>query len=56
MIERKTYSRLQWLGHIGGLIDATKPIGYFLIYPVATIPMRVELANQVYGSGFTDSS
>ena len=44
-IERQTYSILDWLGDVGGLLDGLKIIGSLLIAPIASFTMRVELFN-----------
>ena len=36
IIERSTYSILEWLGDVGGLFDMLCLIGGFLIGPLAT--------------------
>ena len=33
VIERSTYSVLEWLGDIGGLYDALRLIGLFIMFP-----------------------
>ena len=42
-IERSTYSILDWVGDIGGLLDGLRFIGSFLLAPIATFLIRVEL-------------
>ena len=42
-IERQTYSFLDWLGDVGGLLDGLKIIGSILIAPIASFTMKVEL-------------
>ena len=42
-IERKTYSILEWMGDVGGLFDGLKIVGGFLIWPIATFTMRLEM-------------
>ena len=37
VIERSTYSVLEWLGDVGGLHDALTIIGYYLVCPFATL-------------------
>ena len=34
-IERSTYNALEWLGDLGGLIDALRLIGAFLVAPLS---------------------
>ena len=50
LIERKTYSCLEWLGDIGGLYDATKLIGRAIVYPVAFFSLQTELVTQAFGT------
>jgi len=38
--ERVTYSLLDWLGDVGGLFDALRYIGSFLITPLATYSLK----------------
>ena len=40
IIERSTYDVLEWLGDIGGLFDAFRWIGIFLIGPIATMKVK----------------
>ena len=42
-IERSTYSILDWVGDIGGLLDGLRFIGSFLLAPIATFLIRIEL-------------
>ena len=42
-IERKTYSILELLGDVGGLLDGLKLIGGFLVTPIVTFAMKVKL-------------
>ena len=43
IIERSTYSVLDWLGDIGGLGDALRMIFGFLMTPLAAFALKVEL-------------
>ena len=43
IIERSTYSCLEWLGDIGGLYDAMQLIGRALAYPIDIFALNVEL-------------
>ena len=42
-IERKTYSILELLGDVGGLLDGLKLIGGFLVTPIVTFALKVKL-------------
>ena len=42
-IERKTYSLLELLGDIGGLLDGLKLIGFLLVSPIASFALKVKL-------------
>ena len=48
IIERSTYTMLEWLGDIGGLFDALAIIGRVLIAPVAAISMQAKLLNKAF--------
>ena len=43
VIERQTYSLLEWVGDIGGLFDGLYYIMRFFIVPIATKSMKYEL-------------
>ena len=40
IINRQTYSLLDWLGDLGGLFDALYLIGYALIAPLANFALN----------------
>ena len=46
--ERRAYSILEWLGDVGGLLDALRYIGYYLITPITAFKMRVALLTQSF--------
>lgn len=48
VIERQTYSFLEWLGDIGGLFDALKIIGAVLTGPFAAFNLKVELLTEYF--------
>ena len=50
VIERQTYSCLEWLGDLGGLYDAMRLIGLSIVYPVAFFAMKAEIVMQAFGS------
>ena len=39
VINRQTYSFLEWLGDIGGLFEALRFIGSFLVVPVSAFAL-----------------
>ena len=48
VINRTTYSLLEWLGDVGGLFDAFLMIGSFLLGQIPAYALRVELLTQVF--------
>ena len=48
MIERQTYSTLEWLGDVGGLYDMLCLLGRNLISPFATFALNAELLTQAF--------
>ena len=53
VIERQTYSFLEWLGDIGGLYDALRLIGLLMMSPFSSFFLKAELLSQVFR--FTES-
>ena len=49
MIERSTYSSLEWLGDIGGLYDALLFIGKVVVSPIALLSLKAELVTRAFG-------
>ena len=47
-IERQTYSFLDWLGDVGGLLDGLKLFASFLVAPIAAFSMRAELLSAAF--------
>ena len=43
VIERQTYSFLEWLGDIGGLYDALRLIGVLIMAPFTAFRLKSEL-------------
>ena len=43
IIERSTYDVLEWLGDIGGLFDAFRWIGFFIISPIASMKLKEQV-------------
>ena len=41
IIERQTYSSLEWLGDVGGLFDALLFLGSSLITPITAFTVKV---------------
>ena len=48
MIERSTYTMLEWLGDIGGLFEALVFLGRMTIAPVAAIAMQAKLLTRAF--------
>ena len=48
VIERESYSLLEWLGDIGGLLDAQFYICRFLVGPIATFRLKSLLLSSVF--------
>ena len=48
MIERSTYTMLEWLGDIGGLFEALVFLGRMTIAPVAAIAMQAKLLTKAF--------
>ena len=48
VIERQTYSFLEWLGDIGGLLDALRIIGAAIVGPVVAFSLKATLLNSVF--------
>lgn len=47
-IERQTYSSLDLVGDVGGLVDGLSLICSFLIAPIATYAMKVEILETAF--------
>ena len=48
VINRKTYSILEWLGDIGGLADALIIIGGIFVFPVATYALESNILAAIF--------
>lgn len=48
MIERQSYSVLEWLGDIGGLFDALRLIGFLMVAPFAKFWLKSELLSKIF--------
>jgi len=48
MIERQTYSMLEWLGDIGGLFDALYIIGSVFVAPLTGFALKTALLANVF--------
>ena len=46
--ERETYSLLEWLGDIGGLIDAFRYLGGFIVAPIASLSLQSVLLSSIF--------
>ena len=56
MIERKTYSVLEWLGDIGGLFEGLSLIASHLVAPAAAYVMRAELLSKLFEPSESDQN
>ena len=45
---RQTYSMLDWLGDLGGLLDALLKIGTILVFPFSTYAADSRLLNSLF--------
>ena len=48
VIERQTYSALEWLGDVGGLFDMLCLLGGSLIGPLAAFSLKAELLTKAF--------
>ena len=48
VINRETYSLLDWLGDLGGLFDALKLIAQVIIYPVSSFSLSATLMSKLF--------
>ena len=51
--ERETYSLLEWLGDIGGLVDAFRYLGGFIVAPIASFSLQSELLHSIFKKNVT---
>ena len=47
-VSRQTYSLLDWLGDIGGLLDILLHIGAVLVFPVSSFNIQQTLASSFF--------
>ena len=40
LIDRHTYSGLEWLGDVGGLFGALQAIGLFIVGPISAFKLK----------------
>ena len=50
VIERETYSLLEWLGDVVGLFDGLKLIFKILIVPLTSFALKAELLSEIWKS------
>ena len=50
VVNRETYSLLDWLGDLGGLFDALKLLCAFLISPISGFTLRATLMSYLFRS------
>ena len=55
-MNRQTYSILDWLGDIGGLLDALYLIGFVFISPLASYAMNSKLLSTLFRYKGSDES
>ena len=55
-VSRSTYSMLDWLGDMGGLLDALYMIGELVIHPFATHALQVSLLSSLFRYRESDKS
>lgn len=48
IIERSTYSTLEWLGDVGGLFDALLIIGTLVASPMVSFIMKLNLMHSIF--------
>ena len=48
LIERQTYSILDWVGDVGGLMDGLRIIAVNLVAPLAALNLKAELLKSIY--------
>lgn len=48
VIERSTYSTLEWLGDVGGLFDALLIIGTLVASPMVSFIMQLNLMHSIF--------
>ena len=48
VIERQTYSLLEWLGDCGGLYDALKIISGAMLAPLSSLALNTKLLTQIF--------
>ena len=56
VINRESYSMLDWLGDLGGLFDALKIICQILVYPVSTFSLQATLMSKLFRQRPSDLS
>ena len=56
VVNRESYSLLDWLGDLGGLFDALRIICLVLIYPVSTFSLQSTLMSKLFRQRPSDHS
>ena len=46
--ERETYGVLEWMGDLGGLFDALRYLGVFIVSPIASYRLKSELLTSIF--------
>ena len=48
VVQRQTYSLLEWLGDIGGLLEALKYLGIVVLLPLRSFMLKNELISTIF--------
>ena len=48
MVNRESYSLLDWLGDLGGLFDALRLLCHIMIYPVSSFTLQATLMAKLF--------
>ena len=56
MIERSTYSALEWLGDVGGLSDALWGIGTVFLGPITAFAVKVDVLSHSFRQSVDNDS
>ena len=51
---RQTYSLLDWLGDLGGLLDILLHIGHMIVFPISTFTLKQLLMSSFFRYKFSD--
>ena len=48
MIERSTYSFLDWLGDVGGLFDGLYYVAQAIVWPITAFVLKADMLESVF--------